>query len=175
MRLSRTIFPPNPNSSDGPTRSMNPLPAQRGEVGEGFLLQRVLGGLHRAGLQHLAGRLRLEGHRLLGERVDPLALLRGRLLDDDELGEPRQHEQAVLLQLLVADGGQRLEDARDVLPRQLVLVSVRDSLDDLRLRQNLRHCRSPFFLSSYAPAKPPTANFGADSKEKDRRAKQKTA
>src|SRR6188768_983641 len=141
MRLSRTTTTCPKKKKEETYKIDEPSPrqcGQQGEVGEGFL-QSVLGGLHRAGLQHLAGGLRLEGHRLLGERVDPLALLGGGLLDDDELGKARQNKQAVLLQLLVTDGRQRHEDAGDVLARQLVLVSVSDSLDDLRLRQNLRH------------------------------------
>src|SRR5262245_57945933 len=141
MRLSRTIPPPKLTEKASSPRT------GRGSKQETFL-QRVLRGLDRAGLQHLAGGLRLEGHRLLRERVDALALLGGGRLPDDELREPGAHEQTVLLQLLVADCGQRLEDAGDVLARQLVLVSVSDSLDDLRLRQNLRHFRSPFFRSS---------------------------
>src|SRR5215217_1829420 len=98
MRFSRTIAANLPDA-------MRPLPASPAwgsrERRRRFL-QSVLGGLDRAGLEHLASRLRLEGHRLLGERVDPLALLGGGLLDDDELREPGQHEEPVLLQLLVA-------------------------------------------------------------------------
>src|SRR6185295_11162810 len=170
MRLSRTI--PPPKLTEKPPLPANVDSRERKQAGD--VLQSVLRGLDRAGLQHLAGGLRLEGHRLLRERVDALALLGGGLLHDDELREPGEHEQTVLLQLLVADCGQRLEDAGDVLARQLVLVSVSDSLDDLRLRQNLRHCRSPFFRSSMR-RQTCDRKFVADSKEKDRRAKQKTA
>src|SRR6218665_445063 len=74
----------------------------------------VLGSLDRAGADDLAGRLGLEHHLFARERVGALASLGRRLLDDDELGEARHQEQAALLELLVADIGQRLHDVLDV-------------------------------------------------------------
>ena len=59
----------------------------------------------------------------------PCALLGGRLLDDDELGEAWQQELARLLHFLVADGRQRLDDGLHVLLRQRELVG--DFLDQL--------------------------------------------
>src|SRR6187431_2960111 len=92
-----------------PAREGGEPPRERG-----YFLECVFGGLDRASLEHLTGRLRLEDRRLLGERVDPLPLLGGRLLDDDELGEARNQERSVLLELFVPDRGQRLEDPLDV-------------------------------------------------------------
>src|SRR4029077_14307428 len=107
----------------------------------------------------------------------PLALLGGGLLHDDELGEPREHEDPVLLELLVPNGGEGLEEAGDVFARQLFLVSVRNSLDDLGLGQPLRHvgllfdCR----LSTWRRETPSACFSATNSREKDRPAKQKTA
>src|SRR5665811_111168 len=89
---------------------------------ERLCLNRVLRSLHRAHLENLAGRLRLEDGGFLGEGVDALARLGGRLLDHDELGEARQHELAGLLHFLVAKGRQRFEDGLHVLLGQLKLV-----------------------------------------------------
>jgi hypothetical protein len=63
------------------------------------------------GPHDLASWLRLEDSRLLGERIDALARLRGRLLNDDELCQSRHNEGASLFEFLVANFGNRIEDA----------------------------------------------------------------
>src|SRR5258708_147372 len=107
------------------------------ELGDGVLRR-----LHGAGANDLAGGLRLEDRRLLREGVDALARLRGGLLDDDELREARQQEDAVLLELLVTDVAKRLENALDVLLGQLVGVLFRQLLNQLGLGQYLGHAIS---------------------------------
>jgi len=71
---------------------------------------RVFNSLDRAGSDNLPSRLRLESRGLLGEWIDALARLRGRLLYDDEFGEPRHNERAGLLKFLMADCGHRFDD-----------------------------------------------------------------
>src|SRR3979490_2779081 len=104
-------------------------------------LHRVLGGLDGAGADDLAGRLGLEGHRLAREGVGALARLGGGLLDDDEFCKARDQEDAGFLELLVTDRRERLDDALDVLLRQL-RVMLLYLLDQLRLRQMGRHVAS---------------------------------
>ena len=76
---------------------------------------RVFDGLDGASAHAFAGRLRRELLLLLGEWVDPLARRPRRLLHDDELREAGQHEDAVLLQLAMADLDQGLDDLFDLL------------------------------------------------------------
>src|SRR5262249_7402037 len=100
---------------------------------------RVLDRLDRARPDDLPGRLGLEHHLFLGEGVDALARLGGGLLDDDEFRKAGNDEDAGLLQLLVADGCERLHDALDV-PLGELGMGFTDLLDQLRLRQIVRHC-----------------------------------
>src|SRR5271166_1452891 len=58
------------------------------------------------------------------------ARLRGGLLYDDELGESRHKERTGLLQFLVANCGDRIDYALDVLTRDLVRVAVHDPLNE---------------------------------------------
>ena len=74
------------------------------------------------------------------ERVrHPCRALVAGLLDDDELGKARDDEHAVLLQLFVADFGQRLHHALDVLLRQF--TELRNLFNQLRLRHLGLHLR----------------------------------
>ena len=66
---------------------------------------------------------------LPGEGVDALAFLGGGLLDDDHADQAGNDEEAVLLQLGVADGGDGFEDAFDVLAGELAVGLVSDVLD----------------------------------------------
>src|SRR5581483_5008632 len=93
-------------------------------------LHRVLGGFDWPCPHDLPRRLGLEHGRLLGEGIDALARLGGRLLDDNELREARQHKRAGLLELFVSDAGERLEHALYVLLGELALGC--DPLDQLR-------------------------------------------
>src|SRR5271170_236274 len=61
------------------------------------------------------------------------------LLDDDEFGESWHHERAGLLEFLVANFGHRLDDALDVLARDLVRMPLDDSLNEFRLRHSVSH------------------------------------
>src|SRR5208283_5370131 len=106
----------------------------------------VLDRLHGASLDHLAGRLGLEYRRLLGERVDALALLGGRLLDHDHAHEPGHDEDAIFLQLGMADGGHGLKDALDVLAGEFVLRLVGEKLDQFRLGKRTFSHRISFGL-----------------------------
>src|SRR6266702_6889159 len=72
-----------------------------------LVLDRVLGGLDRAGANDLARRLGLEHHFLAREGVGTLAGLGRGLLDHDELCEAGDEEHAVLLELLVTNVNQR--------------------------------------------------------------------
>src|ERR1017187_9737152 len=73
----------------------------------------VLGSLHRSALDDLASWLGLEDRRLLGERVDALALFRRWLLHHDHANEAGNDEDAILLQFGVTDGGHGFDDAFD--------------------------------------------------------------
>src|SRR5258708_31475842 len=97
----------------------------------------VFDGLYRGSLDELAGWFGLENSRLFGEWIDALARLGGRLFDDDELGEARQHVGPGLLELLIADARQRLDDAFDILSRQTARMLVRNCLNEFRLRHLL--------------------------------------
>src|ERR1700689_5021266 len=96
---------------------------------------RVLDRLHRARAHGLARRLGGEHLLLLGERVDALARRTRGLLHDDELREAVEHEDAVLLELLVTDAHQRLDDLFDVLARHLLADPFGDRLEDRALRE----------------------------------------
>ena len=89
---------------------------------------RVFGRLHRSGSDDLASWLRLKDGWLFCEWIDAPARLRGGLLYDNELGESWHHERAGLLEFPVANFGHRLDDALDVLARDLVWMP----LDEVR-------------------------------------------
>src|SRR4051794_2625344 len=117
-------------------------PRKRGEVKQterpplpeafSLFLNRVLGGLDRAGPDDLAGRLGLEHHFLAREGVGTLASLGRGLLDHDELREAGDEEYPVLLELLVANVNERFHHALDLFLRNF--GGGRDLLDQLRLR-----------------------------------------
>ena len=71
--------------------------------------------LDRTGLDGLAGRLGRESGGLLGEGVDALARGASRALHYDELRKTGEHEQAVLLELAMADVRKRLQHRFDLL------------------------------------------------------------
>ena len=89
----------------------------------------VLGGLGRTTLDDLTSRLGLEDRRLLREGVDALACLGGWLLHDHHTNQARYHENAVLLQLGIADAGHGLDDTLDVLAGELSVGLVGDCLN----------------------------------------------
>src|SRR6185312_3603990 len=134
-----------PGSSTGGGRGHWPA-----RPGAERLDHRVFGGLDRARAHDLAGGLGLEHRRLLGEGVDPLPLLGGRLLDDHELRESRNQEGSGLLELFVADGGERLEDALHVFAGELPVVLFGQLGNEVGLRQRLAH--SIDLLSCVEPA-----------------------
>src|SRR3954451_16112790 len=124
-----------PQGLSPPSQVLATAPNKRPPPREGafaLLAHGVLGGLDRAGADDLPGRLGLEHHLFARERVGALARLGRGLLDDHELGEARHQEQAVLLELLVTDVGQRLHDALDVTLGKL--GGGRDLFDQLRFR-----------------------------------------
>src|SRR5579872_2152812 len=86
---------------------------------------RVLDGLDGPGADALARGLRSEHLLLLGEGIDPLTSRPRRLLDDNELREAVEDEEAVLLELLVTDADQRLDDLLHVLPGDLFSHCIR--------------------------------------------------
>src|SRR5450631_2241792 len=109
-------------------------------------------GLDRTSLQYLSSGFGLDRDRLFCERIDPLALLRGRLPDHDEPGQPREDEDALLLELPVPHGGQRFQNTGHVLSCEARAVLARDRLDDLGFRQNLRHVDgSPCWTEGASP------------------------
>src|SRR5450432_668502 len=84
------------------------------------LRQRVFGGLHWPGTNDLAGWLGFEDSRLAREGIHAVAGLGGGLLDHEKLGKAGNQEYTGLLELLVADGAQRLQHRLDILAGQLV-------------------------------------------------------
>src|ERR1700722_1082242 len=121
----------------------NPGGGHRGFVETPLSRYGVFGGLNRSGPDDLAGRLRLEHRRLLGERIDALARLRGRLLDHDELCKSRHHERTGLLKFLVANRGDRVDDALDVLASDFARMPLDDALNERRFRHCVSHLLSP--------------------------------
>src|SRR5208337_5694314 len=98
--------------------------------------------LHWASPDNFPGWLRLEYRWLLCERIDAFPRFCGGLLDDNKLREPRHKEGSRSLELFVAYFRERLDDALDVLPRNIVRMMLRDFLNELRLRHQLGHVSS---------------------------------
>src|SRR5260370_41911882 len=88
------------------------------------LPDRVLDGFDGTGTNGLAGWLRRERHRLLGERVDTLPCRASGLLSHDELCETWAGEGAVLLQFLVTDVGQSAQNRVYLLSDSIVTLYV---------------------------------------------------
>src|SRR2546423_12355809 len=100
---------------------------------DGSLLGHVLESLEGAHLDDLAGGLGLEHDLFLGERINSLACLGGRLLDDHDLHQSGHSEDA---SALLADGiadflRERIEDGLHLLARKL--GGVGDVVDDFTL------------------------------------------
>src|SRR5262245_47211077 len=99
----------------------------------GRLCERVLDRLDRTGANRLAGRLRRERHRLLREGIDALTRLGGGSLHDAELRKTGQSEDAVLLQLAMPNGNERLEHALHLLTAELLTRRLGDGLNQAAL------------------------------------------
>lgn len=97
----------------------------------------VFDGFDRTRTNRLARGFGRERHRLLREGVDPLTRLGRRALDNTELGETRQREDARLLQFTVPDRDQRFDDRLDLLARNLFARSFRNRLHQRALAQRL--------------------------------------
>jgi hypothetical protein len=93
--------------------------------------------LDRPGAHGLAGGLRGELLLFLRERVDALARGSSGLFDDHEFREAVQHEEAVLLQLLVAERDERLDDLLHLLARDAIAHGIRHGVEDVALREGL--------------------------------------
>jgi len=61
-----------------------------------------------------------------------------RFLDDHELREPVEHEDAGLLQLLMTDGDKRFDDLLDILSRNVVTLRIGHRFEDCALRERFR-------------------------------------
>ena len=80
--------------------------------------------LQRANLDDVAGGLGFEDHFFLGEGVDTLASLGGGLVDEGDLEQAGEHENAgaFFAQVELDRFAQRFEDASDLLARELGFV-----------------------------------------------------
>jgi hypothetical protein len=94
-------------------------------------------------------RCRLEYCWFLCERIDALPRLCGRLLDHNQFGEAGHKKGSRFLELFVTNFGERLDDALDVLSRDIVFMLLSNFLNELRLRHQLRHL---LLLRSNQPA-----------------------
>ena len=106
--------------------------AHRSESGDG-----VFDCLDRTSLDGLARRLGGERGRLLGEGVDALAGGASRALHYDELRKTGKHEQAVLLELAMADVRKRLQHRFDLLAGGAVTDRLGHRLQKGALAQTL--------------------------------------
>src|SRR5215831_16308139 len=107
----------------------------------------VLGGLHRACPDDFPSRLRFEYRRFLCEGIDAFPRLGGGLLDDNEFGESGDEEGSRFLEFLVANFGERLDDALDVLARHIAWMLLSDFLNEFRLRHQLGHVTPCFRIA----------------------------
>jgi hypothetical protein len=82
------------------------------------ILNGVLGCLNGACSDDLSRWLRFEHGRLFCKGIDPLTFFRRGLLDDDEFCKAGKQKGTAFLQLVVAHGYERFEDAFDVLLAQ---------------------------------------------------------
>src|SRR5512143_3525094 len=115
-------------------------------------LDGVLQSLDRMRLDNLARRLGLKDHRLLGEGVDALALLRSGLLSYIELHQARDHDLARFMELLHGHLAERVQRGDGLLLVHAGLLCK--SIDELGLAHSSGHGLSP---SSFmvAPARMP--------------------
>src|SRR5215831_5164442 len=107
----------------------------------------VLGGLHWACPDDFPSRLRFEYRRFLCEGIDAFPRLGGGLLDDNEFGESGDEEGSRFLEFLVANFGERLDDALDVLARHIAWMLLSDFLNEFRLRHQLGHVTPCFRIA----------------------------
>src|SRR4030095_8898862 len=97
------------------------------------LVDERLEALQRQHANLLRSWLRLEHHLFLGERIDALARLGGRLLHDLHLEQARQREHASATKALLDDAVQRLEHCGNLLTGQFGVLA--DLSEDFRLRR----------------------------------------